>query len=77
MRQQRGRADEALGAKLAVLWSAVVAGFSEIPWSHIAAALASVYSLHLIVGWWLDRLRGPTPPRRRANDKRASGWWRR
>lgn len=42
--------------KLAALWGAVAAGFTSLPWAQLAAAAAFVWSLHLIVGWWLDRL---------------------
>jgi len=65
----------AIAAKLALIWSAVVSGFTSVPWSHVAAALASLYSIHLIVGWWIDRVFGPRATRRRSTDKR--GWWRR
>lgn len=43
------------GAKLAGLWGAVATGFTSLPWAHLAAAAAFFWSLHLIVGWWLDR----------------------
>ena len=28
----------AIAAKLALIWSAVVSGFTSVPWSHVAAA---------------------------------------
>lgn len=39
------------------IWTAVAAGFSSIPWANLAAAAAFFWSLHLIVGWWMDRLK--------------------
>jgi len=38
------------------IWGAVAAGFSSLPWAQLAACAAFVWSLHLIVGWWIDRL---------------------
>lgn len=64
----------ATAAKLGVVWGAVLAGFSEFPWAALAAALASLYSVHLIVGWWLDRLWPPQQPRRGSSKPRR--WWR-
>lgn len=52
-------------AKLGVVWGAVVAGFSGLPWAQLAAAAAFFYSLHLIVGWWMDRVGKRQPPKRR------------
>lgn len=51
------------GTKLAGVWGAVAAGFSALPWAQLAAAAAFFWSLHLIVGWWLDRL-GKRPQRK-------------
>lgn len=45
-----------MGAKLAGIWSAVGLAFTSWPWAQIAAALAALASLHVVVGWWLDRL---------------------
>lgn len=59
--------------KLGVVWGAVLAGFSELPWSSLAAALAALYSVHLIVGWWIDRL-WPRQPRR--GNSKPRRWWR-
>lgn len=53
------------GAKLAGLWGAVAAGFTSFPWAQLAAAAAFFWSLHLIVGWWLDRIGRRTPRRGR------------
>lgn len=39
------------------IWTAVAAGFSSIPWANLAAAAAFFWSLHLIVGWWIDRFK--------------------
>lgn len=51
--------------KLGVVWGIVLAGFSSFPWAQLAAALGCLYSVHLIVGWWLDRLNKRHPTRRR------------
>lgn len=60
----------ATATKLGVVWGAVLAGFSELPWSQFAAALACLYSVHLIVGWWLDRVFGKGPRGRRTKGSR-------
>lgn len=44
------------GTKLAGIWSAVGLAWVDWPWAQIAAALAALASLHVVVGWWLDRL---------------------
>lgn len=54
--------------KLAIVWGAVVAGFTNLPWAQFAAAAGFFYSLHLIVGWWLDRL-GKRQPHKRRNSR--------
>lgn len=54
----------ATAAKLGVVWGAVIAGFTGLPWAQLAAAAAFFYSLHLIAGWWLDRV-GKRQPKRR------------
>lgn len=51
----------ATGLKLAGVWTAVMTGFTSFPWAILAAFLACVWTIHLIVGWWMDRL-GKRPP---------------
>ena len=58
----------ATATKLGVVWGGVMAGFADLPWSQFAAALACLYSVHLIVGWWLDRI-GKRPQSRRRNNR--------
>lgn len=58
------------GLKLAGVWGAVLAGFSNFPWASLAAALACVWTLHLIVGWWIDRLRDGRDGRGARRDRR-------
>jgi len=63
----------ATAAKLGVVWGAVFAGFADLPWSAFAAALGCLYSVHLIVGWWLDRL---APRQQRRGNTKPRRWWR-
>lgn len=44
-------------AKTLSIWGGVAAGFTSLPWAQLAACAAFVWSLHLIVGWWIDRLK--------------------
>lgn len=53
-------------AKLAAAWSGALVGFSSFPWAALASALACLYTVHLIIGWWLDRRSGKTTRRRRS-----------
>jgi hypothetical protein len=62
--------------KVVGIWSAVAAGFTALPWAHIAAALASLYSIHLLVGWWLDRLGIKWERQRRPRGRRTWRNWR-
>lgn len=45
-----------VGTKLTGIWSAVALSFVNNPAGFIAAVAATLYSLHLVLGWWLDRL---------------------
>lgn len=42
--------------QLTIIWSAVAAGFTSLPWAQLSACAAFVYTLHLIAGWWIKRL---------------------
>lgn len=43
--------------KLGASWSGALVGvLTDFPWAPLASFLAVVYTLHLLVGWWIDRL---------------------
>lgn len=46
-------------AKAGIAWAGVGLGFADVPWAQLAAAAAFFYSIHLIIGWWLDRFWRP------------------
>lgn len=52
--------------------SAMATGLLTLPWGQLALIVAIIYNLHLIGGWWYDRLGYKERRKRRLREMRKT-----